>query len=300
MEAFMIVLGNEINSHGMELYDTLHRYMHDLHKDQSKIQLNYEANDSFVCIRGGGITPSFIKALSTAIAEHITTRMEFSIIQGLIRREFKLDSEEEILCVEGYVTQFLRGGEDTAMATLEAVKRRQAAIVYRLETYLHQNSHLVLEGFIRFRLQEYLEELRDVVEYAVDECIMDRQYQEFISLLQYFVYMLETKIPLAHLIHKGGHEFLILNDQLEVVDMQELDTTLKLEVLEKDVNFEDMIVSTLISVAPEMIYIHTREPELPIIKTITQIFEARTKVCPYCRMCHPFLGGIRKKDHLSP
>ena len=56
---------------------------------------------------------------------------------------------------------------------------------------------------------------------------MDRQYQEFISLLQYFVYIQEAKIPAAHLIHKGGHEFVILNDRMEPIDANEFDASFR-------------------------------------------------------------------------
>jgi hypothetical protein len=85
-----------------------------------------------------------------------------------------------------------------------------------------------------------------------------------------------------------------------MIELKELDATFKLEVLDKDINFEDMVVSTLIAVAPATIRIHTREPELLIIKTIIQIFEGRTVLCSYCRDCHAYLGEIGIKDHLYP
>ncbi len=117
-----------------------------------------------------------------------------------------------------------------------------------------------------------MEELHEVIDYAVDEFLMERQYQEFISLLKYFVYIQEAKTPAAHLMHKGGSEFTILNDQLQPIDANQFDSSFSIELLDKDINFEDMIVSTLITVSPEQIYIHTREPDVQIISTISQIF----------------------------
>lgn len=113
--------------------------------------------------------------------------------------------------------------------------------------------------------------------------------------MQYFVYIQEAKIPIVHLIHKGGHEFVILNDRMELIDANEFDATFKMEMLEKDINFEDMIVSTLITVSPANIYIHTRDADMTIIKTIRQIFEDRTTVCSYCRTCDIYLGKRQNK-----
>jgi putative sporulation protein YtxC len=129
---------------------------------------------------------------------------------------------------------------------------------------------------------------------------MDKQYQEFISLLQYFVYIQDAKIPSAHLMHQGGHQFILLNDQFKPIETTQLDTWFTIEMLDKEVNFEDMIVSTLITVAPQQIYIHTREPEAQIIKTIMQIFEGRFSICDYCRQCVLLLGDRQKKDQLFP
>ena len=42
-------------------------------------------------------------------------------------------------------------------------------------------------------------------------------------------------------------------------------------------NMEDMIVSTLITVSPQQIVIHTRQPELPVMRTLETIFELRVR-----------------------
>lgn len=73
---------------------------------------------------------------------------------------------------------------------------------------------------------------------------------------------------------------------MESMETPEMDAVVTVEMLEKEINFEDMIISTLITVSPQQIYIHTREPELQVIKTIKQIFENRVELCGYCRLCH--------------
>ncbi|TXK85589.1 putative sporulation protein YtxC [Paenibacillus sp. N3.4] len=244
------------------------------------------------------------ESLAHILAEHIMEEIEPLIFRNLIIKEFKYEAKDDVEAIEGYCKLSLNGIpsiDDSLISSIDSGRvRRKEVLTQLLLQSLEETPTLSLDGFLRFRVGEYTEELREVAEYAIDEFMMDRQYQEFISLLQYFVYIQEAKIPVAHLIHKGGHEFIILNDRHELIDADEFDATCKLEVLEKDINFEDMIVSTLISVSPATIYIHTRDPEMTIIKTIRQIFEDRTTVCSYCRTCEIYLGESKKQDQLSP
>lgn len=250
------------------------------------------------------IRNQLLPGLAGVLADHIMADKESSILRNLIIKEFKYEAIEDIEAIEGYCKQTLytESGIENSPAlncTFGKQRRKQVLVELLLQTMEETNS-FSLEGFLHFRLQDYMDELREIAEYAIDEYMMDRQYQEFISLLQYFVYIQEAKIPVVHLIHKGGHEFVILNDRMELIDANEFDSTFKLEVLEKDINFEDMIVSTLITVSPATIYIHTRDPEVTVIKTIRQIFEDRTTVCSYCRTCDIYLGEAKKQDQLSP
>ncbi|MGO4499377.1 putative sporulation protein YtxC [Paenibacillus sp. 2RAB27] len=242
--------------------------------------------------------------VAEVLASHIVADKESSILRNLITKDFKYEKQSDIEAIEGYCKQSLIQESELEglplMNSSPSRLRRIGLLKEQINALLEENPQISLDGFLKFRIQEYREELREIAEYAIDEFMMDRQYQEFISLLQYFVYIQEAKIPAAHLIHKGGHEFVILNDRMEPIDANEFDASFRMEMLEKDINFEDMIVSTLITVSPANIYIHTRDPELTIIKTIGQIFEDRTSVCSYCRTCDLYLGDAKKQDQLSP
>lgn len=309
MELFTIVVMNPSEPSVSSLNDSIHSELRHLHKDQEALQLSCEWHDkyAYIHIRSSmtetekkKFSKKMMESLGFAVADHVMKELEPEILRELIKKEVKADTAEDLKQVEGYCRQFLYGEGETVASSVEAVERRRVLIAGQVTAYFQEHAQLNLEGFLRFRLCDYMEELREVVIYAIDEYTMDQQYQEFISLLKYFVYIQEAKIPVAHLIHKGGHEFVILNDLLEPIDMNEFDSTFKLEVLEKDINFEDMIVSTLITVSPAHIYIHTREPDMPVIHTITQIFEDRTRTCSYCRMCHSYLGDANKQDQLYP
>jgi putative sporulation protein YtxC len=235
--------------------------------------------------------------LSDALSEYILTTEELNILRGLIQKQCG-QKAVDLTAIENYCMQVLNGNTNNTLPSETSRIRRKQKISGLLHAYMQLNSTLDVHGFIRFRLRDYMTELQETLDYALDEYMMEQQYQEFISLLKYFVYIQEAKIPVVHLIHKGGHEFHILNEHLEPIDVNDGDCAMTLELIDKDINFEDMIVSTLITVSPAQIYIHTREAEAPIIKTIMQIFENRSTVCTYCRICHGLLGEIKAHDQL--
>lgn len=244
--------------------------------------------------------------IAQALAEHILMEEETHLIKALITEGLKYLPSANPEMILHFCLALLNGEGDSPEwgkeqgDTINSSFRRQQKLSDAVETYFQENRLLDIDGFLRFRLKDYMDDLREVVEYAFEEYRMEQQYQEFIALLKYFVYIQETKIQTVHLIHKGGHEFLILDEQLKPIHTAVTEAPITLEMIEKDMNFEDMIVSTLITVSPGNIYIHTREPELTIIKTIMQIYEDRTILCSYCRHCQSFLGTPDKQDQLYP
>ncbi|TVY01075.1 putative sporulation protein YtxC [Paenibacillus cremeus] len=295
MRLFTVHLTKRSEEQAERLYSIMLKSGDRLH-NRSLIDMVLHRQEGSGWIEVSGILPGFQLGAESdqvyawageAIADYLISEEEQRQLRSIIRKEFHYSQEEDIQGIIGYCEQMLSGAVEwnDPQSRKEAYLRRRSKISDELTDYLREQTELNLEGFLRFRLQAYLDELRDVVEYAVDEFVMDRQYQEFISLLKYFVYIQEAKMPFVHLIHKGGNEFMLLNDQMEPIDTDDADAVVTVEMLEKDMNFEDMIVSTLITVSPEQIYIHTREPELQVIQTISQIFENRVELCGYCRLC---------------
>jgi putative sporulation protein YtxC len=291
MKLFALTLMKISDESLQRLYDSLAAVVKEAYKQNAVIELLQ--NKAGSVIQADGVMPrfqldtrmdAFLLKTAEKIAEWIISEKEEELLKGLISKEFDYKQENDLHSILSYYRQMLQMETAERLEQHEMVMRRKSKIVEAAYTYLQEQTILNMDGFMRFRLNEYMDELREMAEYAIDEFLMDQQYREFISLLQYFVYIQEAKIPLAHLIHKGGNEFLLLNEQMENIDTSG-DTTLTIEMLEKDINFEDVIVSTLISVSPQLIYIHTRDPDVQIIQTIKQIFENRVEICEYCRLC---------------
>ncbi|TDG00486.1 putative sporulation protein YtxC [Paenibacillus piri] len=292
MKLFALTLMKLPDASVQRLYESVVDAVGSVYKQHTVIDLHQ--HDACSMIQADGVMPNFqldkrldalLLKVSEEVADWIVGYKEESLFRSLIIKEYEHKEDKDIAAILGYYRHMLQlETSDHHAEQQEMVLRRKQKIRQAAYSFLQDNTDLNIDGFIKFRLNEYFEELKEIAEYAIDEFLMDQQYQEFISLLQYFVYIQEAKIPFAHLIHKGGNEFLLLNDKMEKIEANG-DSTLTIEMLEKDINFEDVIVSTLISVSPQLIYIHSRDPEVQIIQTISQIFENRVELCDYCRLC---------------
>jgi putative sporulation protein YtxC len=236
--------------------------------------------------------PLVYRKAASAVAKYILNELEPLLLKSIIRKQFHYEDKAEAEAVERYCRNLLYNqampGEDRPEIETAADKaRRKMKVAEELEVFLTENSRIHLDGFVTFRLNSYWDELREVAAYAVDEYVMDKQYQEFISLLKYFVRMQEVKLPIVHVLHKGGSEFALYDEQFKLLESAPADRIVA-EMLESEMNMEDMIVSTLITVSPKQIVIHTRQPELPVMRTLETIFEQRVRLCAACRHCMPY------------
>ncbi|WP_158306252.1 putative sporulation protein YtxC [Paenibacillus curdlanolyticus] len=229
------------------------------------------------------------QSTASAIAEYIVSELEQLLLSSIIRKQYRIERPEELDSIVRFCSEMLGSipvplPERDAFSEVDR-KRRKQKVADELEAYLQEQTELHLTGFVTFRLQNYWSELRDAAEYAVDEFVMDKQYQEFISLLKYFVDLQEPKLPLVHLVHKTGHEFMVCDERLQPLEHKPVDRIVA-EMVEYEMNVEDMVISTLVTISPKQIVIHTRQPELQIIRTIESIFGIRVSVCVGCGSCH--------------
>lgn len=160
----------------------------------------------------------------------------------------------------------------------EALRR---SVLSRLLDYLRDNPQLIVEGFITFRLKEYVDHLEEAVERAIDEILLEREYQEFVRLLQCFVTAQEPRVAEVHLICRAGG--LVLEDaghrpvDLHVAGLPE-----------GAMRPEDRVVSGLVGLAPGRVVIHgtpVSEGDRAVVDAVRRVFTSRVSFCPGCPYC---------------
>lgn len=239
--------------------------------------------------------PIVYKSAAAALSEFVMNEMEPELLSVIIRRKCINGEAADLKAIEQYCHHILYGKDWDNLGSrfLDADrKRRKSKIAEEIEQYLNSHTTLHMHGFSTFRLRQYRKELEEIVDYAVDEYVLDKQYQEFISLVRYFVCLQETKVNMVHLLHKGGHEFTMYNESFQPIESKPPTDRIVAEMLETEMNIEDMVISSLISMSPKHITIHTRQPELSVIRTIESIFDKRVTVCVQCGSCKHTLDEI--------
>ena len=217
------------------------------------------------------------RELARAVARFILEDEEDALLKQIFARVYRYKTESDLEKLLAYCRLPGESGEEPARRKTQAI-RLFKELADAIEDCLQTHGFVNVEGVMEFRLAGYRKELKETADYAVDEYLMDKQYQEFIALLKYFVLVQQVKIPSVHVLHRGGSEFELLDDKMEALEPVRSEG-ISYETLEKELNFEDLIVSSLITMAPERIYIHTGFPEAQVIRTIRQIFEDRVILC---------------------
>lgn len=215
---------------------------------------------------------------STVLADYLVEEWEQVLLTGLVKRDFSYFNDEEQAKILSVSERLLNSEELYQLS--RRVKLREV-----IQKFLESSRHINADGFVRFRLQSYVEELRDTVSKAVDEYLVEKEYSEFIRLLRYFVEIQDPKLPLVHVVMTPQGSCQVFDDKHQQLHHEYLENS----QIERDpeVSYEDLLISALITIAPENIVLHVesfrQRPEM--CETIRNIFEGRVTECASCDLC---------------
>lgn len=218
----------------------------------------------------------FRRWLSRQVAELLTSECEVDYLVRILRRHyghFEQADKERIL-----------GQAKGMVADLEA----RGKVLGELSDFLLASRELVLDGFLRFRLKDYYSELEASVDRAVDDFVADREHQEFIRLLRYFVELQEPRVSVVHVLEPSDSRlpFTILDENGDPVEV-ELPEGGLVDLAGEEIDLEDLLLSNLINLAPRHVVLHIRR-EREVTKTIQGVFEARSSFCRGCERCRRY------------
>ncbi|SDF83215.1 putative sporulation protein YtxC [Fontibacillus panacisegetis] len=229
--------------------------------------------------------------LSDALSRFLIDTKEEAILKRMISKRYSFSEQTDYEAVEVLCCKLLETGIDGMHSRENHIEEIKTS----LGKFLESTPCLNLDGFVRFRMREYEDTLKGIVDYAVEEYLLDQQYDEFISLLQYFVYFQEPLTSLVHLMHKKDHDFSILNEHFTPIKAPPA-SGMVARMADQELEMEDVVVSTLIALSPDRVLIHTLEPEALIISTIRRIFGDRVVLCSDCPQCSMFHHENRRRD----
>ncbi len=163
---------------------------------------------------------------------------------------------------------------------------RQMILFDTFYEYITKHHSIIISGFIHFRLKDYRRLLEDLIDFSVNEFIIEREYLEFVSLLRLYV---NSQVPSPIAVHlvSFGNNLILLDEHLEIIDVDK--NALKAKYL-SDISFSnnDYVLNTLLNLLPQKIHLHlvSSSANLEFINTLQLIFVNQIEICTDCNICN--------------
>lgn len=222
----------------------------------------------------------FIYKISNILTECIIKFYEKNIIKRIINTDFcYFDSMEKSIIYENCL-------EVLDLKDTKDFMNRKEKIFSCLYEYINENKFFILDGFVNFRLFEYTSLLGECVDMAVNKFIIDKEYKEFIALLQNYINSQESKKDIIHVIYSNSEPILLDDKQNVLIYSDEFQNAKYLS----DISFSsnDYCLNALLNLLPRKIVVHMIIEEDEFVKTLSLIFGKRLMICRECNICRAF------------
>ena len=159
--------------------------------------------------------------------------------------------------------------------------------------YLIENNALIIDGYLTFRSKTFNKIIDKAIEKTMERIYLLIEYNEYIDTLQIFVDTQYSQVDLVNI--------LITKDSIQLLDSynneinnSEISILLE-EIFHEDISESDVVLSSLLALAPQNIVIHGEGyDDSEIIIVLKEIFRDRIHNCSGCDLC--ILNSIEMKN----
>jgi len=219
--------------------------------------------------------------IGNVITDLLLNSITKETLSKMIKANYGCFTLEERQTILDEAAALLNQDESRVELPPRIVRRNQ--ILSKILRHLESQQQIVLEGFLRFQLKEYFNEIRDALDRSVDRFMLEKEYREFIRLFRYFVEIQAPRIEEVNVRVKGGGMFSLLDEDGHAIEHEQLRDILT-DLGPEEIDYEDLLLSALITIAPARVVLHIIDP-LEVVNTIKLVFEDRVVICPGCSIC---------------
>ncbi|MGV8145948.1 MAG: sporulation protein YtxC [Alkaliphilus sp.] len=240
-----------------------------------------------------GSIKAFKYQIALALLEHIEKKEQTKIIKEIVQQECYYFSKKEKDEIEKTAIGFLGNNKKSFedIMSFKKLEKTRAVLIDSILQSLNRENCFNIRGFIDFRLKDYCLVLVEVVEKAIEEYLMKREFNDFIKLLRYFVDVQEPKVKIVHIALDEEDKFRLYDNQNKLINDENL-RDIAVEISGKYIGYDDLLVSSLITIAPEKIYIHhiAQMKKREVYKTISKVFASKVEICSGCKWCVAYVN----------
>lgn len=213
------------------------------------------------------------KKFSLLLSNMIIDLYEKKLIKKIIKKNYFYFDEFEQIQISNISSSIVE--EDS--------QSKKDLVFLSTYDYIKNHSSMILAGFINFRLRDYLEVIEYLVDLSVNNFIINREYDKFITLLCDYINSEPSKIDVLHLIYINQESILLDKNKNPVpIDNNILDAKYL-----SDISFSnnDFVLNTILNLLPNKLYVHVLSEEDEFLSTLKKIFSNKIYCCYGCDIC---------------
>ena len=214
------------------------------------------------------------------VAEYIIDRYENRMLKRILEEQHKdlsVVAKREIL----------KNTETCSDDPELGYEARKQTILLSVYDYLKEDGTLFLDGFVAFRLKDYENLLERLCQRLREQYFTRREYEDFISLLRYFVNISQARPDFIHIVVHPAGGYNLIDESGKDVTASCFSEFLEGEILLTEEAYDDLLISVLITLAPKNIIFHGRKNmrNRELYHTISRVFDGKVTDCPGCDIC---------------
>ncbi|WP_216828892.1 putative sporulation protein YtxC [Alkalihalobacterium elongatum] len=280
----MIAIQFESQQDCQQVYNKLTRYMSKYTQLGLEVMLDIEEGEEAATIfihyedKTIDFYDSFHPLLASVLSQHVIETKEEDWLLEIIEEMFHFKDPEEQEQILSLACEIINGDRDD-IPTIHCFSERENFLYEAFAKGIDEHTVFYYEPFLTFRLKDYGEILIDCIEIAIDEYLLEQEYQNIVESLRYFIKTAAKNMKELHLVHDG--QFSFYNSSFKEISREEKEFFLESAlVFEGELDIEEMVVSPLVSINPEILHIYTDDVDQGIIYTLQTIFQERVIIYP--------------------
>lgn len=231
--------------------------------------------------------PEFYNELSSVLTNCIIDNYENLIIHRLLLLNYFYFDDSDFDTIESSCQNLLRNKTNINVTSIQNdVIDRKHYLWTDILRYISYNKSLVLDGFVTFRISDYINCIDSIIDFSVSQFVINREYSEFIDMLRVYINSKTPESDLVHLIYVN-EESILLDKNKNIISLTKnnLDTCYL-----SDISFSsnDYALNSLLTLLPKRIIVHLISPEDDFITTLQSIFCDSITICTDCTICKAY------------
>lgn len=246
----------------------------------------------------GNDTEIFYEYFANTLCDFIIDNYESNILNDILVSNFFYFDKTELSEIKkicdsmlnnvplNKILPFQQLKSETANDEKISISSRKDLLINNILSFLKSSKSMILNGFLRFRIYDYINFLNDLVDSAVNEFVINKEYSEFIELLKLYIDSKPPRSELIHLIYIN-EESILLDKNRNIISLSH--NNLDIPYL-SDISFSsnDYALNSLLSLLPKKLIIHTSDIEDDFVNTLKLIFNSKVTICKQCSICDTY------------